>query len=385
MGPVWKCCSEKDRSGDILNPRNDAEFFDIAITSNTLSAGGAEKQRVLLANELVRLGHRVSLYCLQDLGELRPLLSSSVSLRQRPFWKGPLYAHDFIVSGTTNTEIAFSWIGRLRFVRPAMKWLLAIHNPMGPDAPRLKKFSKFGLRFADVLLALDKPHADAVLQYWDIDVDGCVPNGLDLTWADQVKAIRERTSKFEFDVGFIGRISEHHKGLDLLLEAMSAPAAKALKLAIAGSGPDAEALKVRAQELGISPRISWLGHQDTASFLTRVAGLALFSRYEGQPLVLLEAQAAGVPVVASPTSSALASERVAVVNTFNRDEAAAALRRVCEQAPPVFSDSKPDTVAEMTGKYLQLMADVPDLRRKPWTTYGARNASRTANRAQALD
>lgn len=351
-----------------------SNLYSIGITTNKLSAGGAEKQRVLLANELANRGHSVWLYCLQDLGPLQSHISDLVHVSRRPFWKGTAVHHDFVITGTTNTESAFALVGRLGIPRTTATWITAIHNPMGPGAPTLKAFSKVALFLCDSLLALDAAHAAAIGKYWKIKVDGFVPNGLDYSWSDEVFKARQLTEIFEFDIGYIGRISKDHKGLDLLFAALSSPPADCLTLGIAGSGPDIEDLKELAKELRIDDRIVWLGHQEPAMFLKRIGALALFSRYEGQPLVLLEAQAASVPVVASQTAGASANEFVVVVNAFDTKHSAAALTVHSKHSVQTKTPSRtPYSVADMTTGYLKHMDTVRILERRWW-----RNVSTSA-------
>ncbi|MDR7160114.1 glycosyltransferase involved in cell wall biosynthesis [Arthrobacter sp. BE255] len=358
---------------------NSALKYNVAITTNTLCAGGAEKQRVLLANELTQLGHSVTLYCLQGFGPLAGQINDLVRLRKRPFWLGHPRGHDFVITGTTNTETAFAILGRAKSALRSARWMMAIHNPIGPTAPPLKSVTKLGLRLSDQRLALTTAHADALRTHWNVTVDSSVPNGLDLGWANHVRAKRKETSKFEYDIGYIGRISTHHKGLDLLFAALSRPPAADLTLAIAGSGPDEAELREAAIRLGIASRIVWLGHQEPESFLCRVNTLALFSRYEGQPLVLLEAQAGGVPVVASRTACAEPSTRVLVTDAEDADGAALALSSHSRLVGAYLEDTEemPDSVAAMTRNYLEVMSRLQDRRRKPWKGFSFLSGART--------
>jgi glycosyltransferase involved in cell wall biosynthesis len=88
------------------------------------------------------------------------------------------------------------------------------------------------------------------------------------------------------------------KGLhDLLDAAALVPEARFL---VAGDGPQRDHLVARAQSLGLGDRVSFLGHRRDVPRL--LAGCDLFvlpSHYEGSPLSVLEAMAAGKPVVAT--------------------------------------------------------------------------------------
>ncbi len=101
---------------------------------------------------------------------------------------------------------------------------------------------------------------------------------------------------------FVGRL-ETQKGIDVLLAALAATPAGARgesRLWIVGDGSQREALEAQAAALGIASRVRFAGAvHDAAPYLWGADGFALASRWEGLPLALLEAQAAGLPVVAA--------------------------------------------------------------------------------------
>jgi len=71
---------------------------------------------------------------------------------------------------------------------------------------------------------------------------------------------------------------------------------------LVGDGTERVALERLARELGIAERVFFLGERRDVSFL--LAGLDLFvlpSREEGMGIVLIEAMASGVPVLATAT------------------------------------------------------------------------------------
>src|SRR5207237_5161057 len=72
------------------------------------------------------------------------------------------------------------------------------------------------------------------------------------------------------------------------------------RFVIAGAGPEMRALVVRAQALGVAGAFTFLGHCDDVPARLREADLfVLPSRSEAFPNALLEAMAAGLPIVAS--------------------------------------------------------------------------------------
>jgi glycosyltransferase involved in cell wall biosynthesis len=69
---------------------------------------------------------------------------------------------------------------------------------------------------------------------------------------------------------------------------------------VVGEGPERAALERLAGEFGIGPRVRWLGlRHDVPAILASVDVLALSSRFEGLPNVVIEAMGAGAAVVAA--------------------------------------------------------------------------------------
>jgi glycosyltransferase involved in cell wall biosynthesis len=99
-------------------------------------------------------------------------------------------------------------------------------------------------------------------------------------------------------VGWVGRVS-HEKGPDHFVEALSR-AAPAVHGVMIGDGPELEASKRRAQQRGIADRMHFCGMVPGASrYLAAFDAVALTSRTEGTPMILLESMWAQVPIVAT--------------------------------------------------------------------------------------
>ena len=107
-------------------------------------------------------------------------------------------------------------------------------------------------------------------------------------------------------VGYVGQLSAR-KGLDTLLKAFSSVSKKTpdAHLLIIGDGPEKNALLQLAASLKISNRVIFAGRVDDAyAAMCAMDALALPSIYEGLGLVLIEAQALGVPVAATDSGGA---------------------------------------------------------------------------------
>ncbi len=100
---------------------------------------------------------------------------------------------------------------------------------------------------------------------------------------------------------FVGRL-EAVKGLDVLLRAVAAARVQGCDagLDIVGAGRLESDLRALASQLQLSQHVTFAGecsHEQVLDRMTNAAGLVLASRYEGFPLVLLEAMAIGLPVI----------------------------------------------------------------------------------------
>jgi len=102
----------------------------------------------------------------------------------------------------------------------------------------------------------------------------------------------------------LGRLVRQ-KGFDVAIAAMPGVLERFpdATLTIGGDGAERAALARQAEALGIGDRIELLGvvrHRDVAALLDAVTVVAMPSRFEGMPLVWLEAAVRGRPVVATP-------------------------------------------------------------------------------------
>ena len=133
-----------------------------------------------------------------------------------------------------------------------------------------------------------------------------IANGVDLTKFDHPadsESIRQRLGLplDSFIVCAIGR-PRPVKGYGYLIDAFALLAEQddSLHLLFVGDGPDRNALKAQVSRLGLTARVTFLGDQkDIPDLLPGVDLLVSSSLWEGMPIVVLEAMAARVAVVAT--------------------------------------------------------------------------------------
>ncbi len=129
-----------------------------------------------------------------------------------------------------------------------------------------------------------------------------IPNGIDLSPYESPVVRPDRFSHIEPGsyILFLGRLAKR-KGVDVLIDAMARlPSARCI---IAGAGDERSALEAQINRLNLSDRVDLVGRVDGADkiwLLQNSRCIAMPSRvWEAFPLVLIEAFAAGKPVVGS--------------------------------------------------------------------------------------
>jgi glycosyltransferase involved in cell wall biosynthesis len=150
-------------------------------------------------------------------------------------------------------------------------------------------------------------------------------------------ALRERWGVPEraLLVGFAGRLVPQ-KAIDTLLEGFARYRQQSPLdpwLAIVGAGPLEMSLRRQAEQLGISSRVCWPGfHDDMPAVMRSFDIFALTSVYEGFGLVLAEAMASRLPVVATRVGAipeiVLGGETGLLVQPREPQELAAALHQL---------------------------------------------------------
>jgi sugar transferase (PEP-CTERM/EpsH1 system associated) len=307
-----------------------------------LSTGGAQFALYRLLSGLDRDVFTLRVACLYHgdgsvAQRIRALDIPVTDLRMTTKWRWDAFARLYRLLRREKPDILHTWLfhanipgrvlGRLAGVpriissertmemesRPR-RWLNRLTSPL-PD--RVTCVSQSVARFAAHTIGL--PSEKLVV----------IPNGIPISqFTNLPTSARARAALcLPLHTPLIGTVSRAHpvKGLDVLLEAfarllhsptdaqqisnltnirpfVSSPLADLL---IVGDGPQLGALQAQAVGLGLGERVHFLGSRnDVPQVLAALDVFVLPSLHEGMPNAILEAMAAGLPVVATAVGGA---------------------------------------------------------------------------------
>ena len=123
----------------------------------------------------------------------------------------------------------------------------------------------------------------------------CVFNGVTASEFDPVPVAEDAT-----DLVYVGEFRKI-KGADLLIEAVARLRAdgKPITLTLAGDGEETEALKALVSRLNLGDAVRFIGHVRARFGFSKGKLLVVPSRGDSMPYVVIEAAAAGIPMVAA--------------------------------------------------------------------------------------
>jgi glycosyltransferase involved in cell wall biosynthesis/ribosomal protein S18 acetylase RimI-like enzyme len=205
-----------------------------------------------------------------------------------------------------------AWLARVPVIIHTVHGF-AFHEGSSPLALRAyTHLERLASQWCDRIVSVSEFH-----WRWGLDLRICspskilaIPNGITPVPPDPSRSVAEIRRKLgtradDFLVFSTARLALD-KGLDFLLRAVSilAKTDRHYQFAIAGDGPARAALEEFTASLGVSDMVTFLGfREDIADLLTACDLVALPSLREGMSISMLEAMAAGKPIVASSIGS----------------------------------------------------------------------------------
>jgi glycosyltransferase involved in cell wall biosynthesis len=351
----------------------------VAIVTASLGLAGAEKQAFYMARSLAEAGVNVRVLNLSRGGEYEELLGKmnvpstcfgwvpgmpfrlmlliAALWRFRPNIIQSVHAYTNIYSGIAGRVLRAVSIGGLR------SDLGAHFDDNGP-------FSRLLLTLPDAIAVNSQKALDDLRQSRLLDSSRVyfLPNAIDL------KPYPEwRQNDTECTCICVSRFHSA-KRLDVFIRALAAARREyaGLKGILVGYGPETDRLQKLAAELGLGPdALVFLGFREDIAALLQSASMFVFcSESEGTPNVILEAMAAGLPVVTTPAGDAadvVKPAEAGCVVPFGDVEATAAaivrlarspaLRRKLGKAGRKYV-ARNRACSEIAGRLMEIYADV---------------------------
>lgn len=288
--------------------------------THDLGVGGLPRVVETLCRTIDPARYEVSVLCLNDEGPLADTLRASgipVHLLHRPV-RGPDYRSSlrvaaflrdgrFDVVHSHNTQpLLDAAVGTLLAGRPVL--VHTDHARDFPDRWRYMILEHLAAWRAFRVVGVSQ-HTTENLHRWERIPRRklvTIPNGIDeRLFATPVDREAVRASlgvPADVPVALFGSRLEAQKDVATLLEAFARlrPRHPTLQLVIAGEGSQRSALERRRDELGLGAAVHFVGVRLDMPDLLRACDLfVLSSVWEGLPMVILEALAAGCPIVAT--------------------------------------------------------------------------------------
>ncbi|MGD8397012.1 MAG: glycosyltransferase [Candidatus Eiseniibacteriota bacterium] len=245
-----------------------------------------------LARELRGRGlepHLLALRHAIDLGFLRAL-----TRHLRAVGAGLVHAHEFAMNlyGTLAGRIA------------GLPVVATVHGRnYYADAGRRVAAMRLLPRLGASVVAVSSDIRDFLVNELGVRPVRVIPNGIDVArYRSGDRAAARRALGIPDDVLLVGTVGNLYrvKGHAVLVEAVARLGDPRVHIAVAGRGEEERALRALAATCDMEKRLHLLGFRDDVPLL--LAGFDLYalpSFSEGQSLALIEAMAAGLPIVAT--------------------------------------------------------------------------------------
>jgi glycosyltransferase involved in cell wall biosynthesis len=288
---------------------------------HSLRMGGAEVLAARLARQLGDT-YRFVFACLDEIGTLGHELQGEgfpvELLGRRPGidWKGSVRLAKFLrreqvdlLHAHQYTPFFYSTMARFFYRRPSI--LFTEHGRHFPDYPRRKRMiaNRLLLKGRDRVIGVGEAVRQALVRNEGMRAErvGVVYNGVDLTpfqhGSSQREIVRreigvEATGPVILQVARLDYLKDHATAIRMLERVVRVR--RQARLVLVGDGPEQTKIEelIRQRNLGAHVRLLGL-RNDVARLLSAADVFLLTSISEGIPLTLIEAMAAGLPVVAT--------------------------------------------------------------------------------------
>lgn len=326
------------------------EPLSIAHVLITLCIGGAERVALMLAARQARSGHRTMVISFEEPpgGALAAQFEAAgarvvrVPKRAGLDWTLPwrlakLLRHEGVDVVHTHNSLP------LIYAAPAAKAVGArvVHTKHGPHPATQRQLflRRLGAFASDAFVAVSNATAASTRELGEVSAKklSVIANATDLE-RFRPDPERRREARRAWGVpdealiiGTVGRLAPV-KNHALLIRAVAPLLNDECQLVIAGEGPDQDALREYADALSLRRHVHFLGAvHEVPTVMAGFDIFALTSVAEGLPLVLVEAMAFGIPVVATDVGGVPRVVRPAETGLLVPSEDVVRLRGAIEQ------------------------------------------------------
>lgn len=304
-----------------LKPRADRGPLRVLFAINNLDVGGAEMLTYELVRRLDRSRFAAEVACMREAGELGRRLRDDISVHAnmlagkydvRVLWKLTrlLRRGRFDAIVTVGAGDRMFW-GRLAAGLARTPVVIsALHSTGWPDV--VGRLNRMLTPLSSAFVGCAEPHATYLREVERFPAERVhwIPNGVD-TIKFQPTARNEKLREElclpprKKIVGLVAQLRPE-KNHELFLEtaALVLRTEPQTQFVLVGHGPRRDDLEALAARLGIAKNIHFLGaRRDVPELLRLFDVFCLTSKIEANPVSILEAQASGVPVVATRVGS----------------------------------------------------------------------------------
>lgn len=345
-------CDDFEEAARESTERSPAATIRVLHLINGEHYSGAERVQDLLAKCLPAEGFNVGFACVKP--DRFPQMRES---RDAPLYEVPMKsALDLRAAGKIARIIRdedyriihchtprTAMIGRLAAARAGVPMIYHVHSPTSRDSTRRlrnwlnTKMERWSLRRAEKLIAVSASlgrHMQA--EGFDPQRITVVPNGV-----PQVAELPQRSAPS--GVWTLGAVAlfRPRKGMEVLLDAIADLHQRGVSVELRAVGPFETAdyerdIKGRVSRLGIEHLVHWIGFtRDVDAELDKMDLFVLPSLFgEGLPMVVLEAMAAGIPVVGTDVEGVPEAIRDGldgvIAKASDADDLARSIRRIID-------------------------------------------------------
>jgi glycosyltransferase involved in cell wall biosynthesis len=286
----------------------------------TLPIGGAENVLLSILRNLDPTKYISVVCCIQDKGVLGkdiekmgiPLIE--LNLLQKRGWDRTIVKRLAELMKKEHIDLIHSHLyhanfyGRLAAMRAHIPAVISVHNTYLKRKWHRELFNWYLARHTSAIIAVSEDIRRDIIRFDRVApaLISVILNGIDLKRAHSPLSpseakIRLNIPKDAVVLGTIGRLEEQ-KGHRYLIEAMASMRnhTPRLHLLIVGDGRERGALKSQIERLGLLEHVQLLGSRsDIGDILRSIDIFVMPSLWEGLSLAMLEAMAAGLPVIAT--------------------------------------------------------------------------------------